>query len=55
VTNSKRPIRRPEDLRGLNIRVPGISIFAAEDEIPEYLDRHQHDLPPALRIELAAA
>jgi hypothetical protein len=24
----------------------------AEDEITEYLERHQHDLPPALRIEL---
>jgi hypothetical protein len=24
----------------------------AEDEIAEYLDRHQHDLPPSLRIEL---
>jgi hypothetical protein len=24
----------------------------AEDEIGEYLERHQHDLPPALRIEL---
>jgi hypothetical protein len=24
----------------------------AEDEIADYLDRHQHDLPPALRIEL---
>jgi hypothetical protein len=24
----------------------------AEDEIAEYLKRHQHDLPPALRIEL---
>jgi tripartite ATP-independent transporter DctP family solute receptor len=28
VTNSKRPIRQPEDLRGLNIRVPGIAIVA---------------------------
>ena len=24
----------------------------AEDEIAGYLERHQHDLPPALRIEL---
>jgi hypothetical protein len=24
----------------------------AEDEIAEYLEHHQHDLPPALRIEL---
>jgi hypothetical protein len=24
----------------------------AEDEIAEYLERHQDDLPPALRIEL---
>jgi hypothetical protein len=24
----------------------------AEDEIAEYVERHQHDLPPALRIEL---
>jgi hypothetical protein len=24
----------------------------AEDELAEYLERHQHDLPPALRIEL---
>ena len=24
----------------------------AEDEIAEYLERHQHDLPPELRIEL---
>jgi len=24
----------------------------AEDEIAEYLELHQHDLPPALRIEL---
>jgi hypothetical protein len=24
----------------------------AEDEIAEYLERHQHDLPPMLRIEL---
>jgi hypothetical protein len=24
----------------------------AEDEIAEYLGRHQYDLPPALRIEL---
>jgi hypothetical protein len=24
----------------------------AEDEIAEYLERHRHDLPPALRIEL---
>ena len=24
----------------------------AEDEIAEYLERDQHDLPPALRIEL---
>jgi hypothetical protein len=24
----------------------------AEDEIAEYLERHQHDLPPTLRIEL---
>jgi hypothetical protein len=24
----------------------------AEDEIAEYLERHQHDLPAALRIEL---
>ena len=23
----------------------------AEDEIAEYLERHQHDLPPALRVE----
>ena len=23
-----------------------------EDEIAEYLERHQHDLPPELRIEL---
>jgi hypothetical protein len=23
-----------------------------EDEIAEYLERHQHDLPPKLRIEL---
>ena len=28
VTNSKRPIRRPEDFHGLNIRVVGIPIFA---------------------------
>ena len=28
VTNSKRPIRRPEDFLGLNIRVVGIPIFA---------------------------
>lgn len=28
VTNSKRPIRRPEDLTGLNIRVPPIPILA---------------------------
>ena len=28
VTNSKRPIRRPEDFQGLNIRVVGIPIFA---------------------------
>jgi tripartite ATP-independent transporter DctP family solute receptor len=28
VTNSKRPIRRPEDFRGLNMRVVGIPIFA---------------------------
>jgi Bacterial extracellular solute-binding protein, family 7/CBS domain len=27
LTNSKRPIRRPEDLQGLNIRVVGIPIF----------------------------
>jgi TRAP-type transport system periplasmic protein len=27
VTNSKRPIRRPEDLHGLKIRVPGVPIF----------------------------
>ena len=27
VTNSKRPIHRPEDLHGLKIRVPGIPIF----------------------------
>jgi tripartite ATP-independent transporter DctP family solute receptor len=27
VTNSKHPIRRPEDLQGLKIRVPGIPIF----------------------------
>src|SRR5262249_50981279 len=27
LTNSKRPIRRPEDLHGLNIRVVGIPIF----------------------------
>jgi hypothetical protein len=24
----------------------------AEDEIAEYLERHLHDLPPELRIEL---
>jgi hypothetical protein len=24
----------------------------AEDEIAEYLERHQYDLPPAVRIEL---
>jgi hypothetical protein len=24
----------------------------AEDEIAEHLERHQYDLPPALRIEL---
>ena len=24
----------------------------ADDEIAEYLERHQHDLPPALRIEI---
>ena len=24
----------------------------AEDEIAAYLERHQHDLPPMLRIEL---
>jgi hypothetical protein len=23
-----------------------------EDEIAKYLEQHQHDLPPALRIEL---
>ena len=28
MTNSKRPIRRPEDFHGLNIRVVGIPIFA---------------------------
>jgi TRAP-type transport system periplasmic protein len=28
LTNSKRPIRRPEDLHGLNIRVVGVPIFA---------------------------
>jgi len=27
VTNSKRPIHRPEDLNGLKIRVPGLPIF----------------------------
>jgi len=27
VTNSKRPIHRPDDLNGLKIRVPGIPIF----------------------------
>jgi hypothetical protein len=27
-TNSKRPIRRPEDLQGLNIRVPPVQIVA---------------------------
>jgi TRAP-type C4-dicarboxylate transport system substrate-binding protein len=27
VTNSKRPIHRPEDLQGLKIRVPGTPIF----------------------------
>ena len=25
---------------------------SAEDGIAEYVERHQHDLPPALRIEL---
>jgi hypothetical protein len=24
----------------------------ADDEIADYLERHQHDLPPMLRIEL---
>jgi TRAP-type transport system periplasmic protein len=28
LTNSKRPIRRPEDFQGLNIRVVGVPIFA---------------------------
>lgn len=28
VTNSKRPIRRPEDFHGLNVRVVGVPIFA---------------------------
>jgi TRAP-type transport system periplasmic protein len=28
VTNSKRPLRRPEDFHGLNIRVVGVPIFA---------------------------
>jgi TRAP-type transport system periplasmic protein len=28
VTNSKRPIRQPEDFHGLNMRVVGIPIFA---------------------------
>ena len=28
LTNSKRPIRRPEDLQGLRIRVVGVPIFA---------------------------
>jgi TRAP-type transport system periplasmic protein len=28
VTNSKRPIRKPEDFHGLNIRVVGVPIFA---------------------------
>jgi tripartite ATP-independent transporter DctP family solute receptor len=28
LTNSKRPIRRPEDLKGLRIRVVGVPIFA---------------------------
>ena len=28
LTNSKRPIRRPEDLQGLKVRVVGIPIFA---------------------------
>jgi TRAP-type C4-dicarboxylate transport system substrate-binding protein len=29
LTNSKRPVRRPEDLQGLRVRVVGIPIFVA--------------------------
>jgi hypothetical protein len=30
----------------------GSSTPTAQDAITAYLDRHQHDLPPVLRIEL---
>jgi TRAP-type C4-dicarboxylate transport system substrate-binding protein len=30
LTNSKRPVRRPEDLQGLRIRVVGIPIFVGQ-------------------------
>jgi hypothetical protein len=52
---SSSSLEAPADIsvwRRLFTKVLAEPARKAEDEIAEYLERHQHDLPPALRIEL---
>jgi len=55
---SSLSLEAPAVRRGISVwrrfftKVLAGSTPKAEDEIAEYLERHQHDLPPALRIEL---
>jgi hypothetical protein len=55
---SSLSLEAPAVRRGLSVwrrfftRVLAEPTRRPEDEIAEYLERHQHDLPPELRIEL---
>jgi len=55
---SSLSLEAPAVRRGISLwrrfftRVLAGPTSTAEDEIAEHLERHQHDLPPALRIEL---